>query len=134
MCEDSQYKTRYSLLERALDRGDSAAWEELLDHYRHFFRYLIKPFGIHVDDQEDLEQKVFILVSRDLHKYDRTRGKFRNWLSIIVKQQCLQHLRNVATKKAQMNAPGGNEFELRTLIPAHNFAAFLRPRLQPESD
>lgn len=86
-------QTRYTLLQRACDLHDEAAWVEFVDHYRRFIFYILRELGVDRDDIEDLAQQILLLLTRDLEQYDRSRARFRTWLSTVIRNAALAHFR-----------------------------------------
>lgn len=87
------HETRHTLLRRARDPRDERAWEEIHEKYRRFIRYIIGEIGIDPDEAEDVSQEVLITLTSSLSRYDRTRAKFRAWLSAVIRNTALMHLR-----------------------------------------
>lgn len=87
------HQTRHTLLQRACDVGNERAWEELVQHYRRFILYILRQLGVGSDDLEDLTQQVLLALTRDLPRYDRSRARFRTWLSAIIRNAALMHFR-----------------------------------------
>ncbi len=115
MCENSKYKTSYSLLERALNLQDQGAWRELLHYYEKYAYHLMHSFNVPQNDQDDVFQLVFVKLSKEIQVYDRDKGRFRSWFASIVHRQCQMYWRKSLSKKAQMNAPNPSETPLDLL-------------------
>jgi len=45
------------------------------------------------EDAEDVLQEGFVKVFRDLHQFDRKRGKLKTWMSRVMVNTALEHLR-----------------------------------------
>jgi len=95
MCTDPN-NTSYSLLERALNLDDSAAWDSLYERYMTFVYHVLVKVGIKESDRDDLCQSVFIELSSKLKNYDLEKGKFRSWLATVVRNKALQGIRKNA--------------------------------------
>ncbi|MDP0491876.1 MAG: sigma-70 family RNA polymerase sigma factor [Verrucomicrobiota bacterium JB023] len=87
------YETRYSLLQRATDPADNAAWEELVCQYRRFIYCVLNQVGIPERDVDDLTQQILITLARYLPRYDRERAGFRTWLSKMIRNKANTYLR-----------------------------------------
>jgi len=112
MClNKDQYKTRYSLVERALDLSDQQAWAELYNYYERFLYYLVAELKIPQDSRDDVIQEVMLKVTQELPKYDRERGKFRSWFSMLTRQYCWRFFKRSKTHKAQMNSSSDEGLE-----------------------
>jgi len=102
MCAD-QYKTSYTLLERALELDDEAAWNTLTERYMTFVYYLLNQFELNEADCDDICQQVFIDLTSKLKQFDRERGNFRAWFSQLVKNKARRHLRQASTQQKYVN-------------------------------
>jgi len=96
------YRTRYSLIERALSDDDSKAWDSLLTHYQAFMRQLIEPYGLDKGDEDDIIQTVMIQVTKRLTRYNRDKMLFRHWLAKLVQEVTLRHLEEEATGRERI--------------------------------
>lgn len=87
--------TRPSLLARLADPGDSAGWDEFVRVYgplvfRHARRRLPEA------DADDVTQKVFVRLLAALRRggYRPDRGRFRDWLGAVVRNEISRHWRD----------------------------------------
>ena len=92
-------QTRYTLIVRALDLNDEAAWQELYDHYMTFIYYILNKSNIPSADLDDLCQEVFLKLSQKLPLYERSKGSFRSWLGAFVKHAALNYYRSANIRK-----------------------------------
>lgn len=92
-------QTRYTLLQRACDLHDEQAWEEFVGHYRRFIFYILNEIGVAACDIEDVAQQVLLLLTKDLKGYDRSRARFRTWLSTVIRNAALAHFRKQNTRQ-----------------------------------
>src|SRR5215212_3878861 len=74
--------TSASLLQRALDPGDRAAWERLHRLYTPLIRGWLRRHLPQTADVDDLTQQVFAVVVEKLPAFEHggRAGSFRNWL------------------------------------------------------
>jgi RNA polymerase sigma-70 factor (ECF subfamily) len=74
--------TRSTLLRRARDPADAAAWGELVALYRPLLRAYVLKRAAPGTDVEDVVQEVLARLVRALPGFDldRARGRFRTWL------------------------------------------------------
>jgi RNA polymerase sigma factor (sigma-70 family) len=86
-------QTSYSLLERAHDTDDDAAWNQFVDHYRRFIAYILREIGVRENDLEDLTQQILLNLTRNLGKYDQSRSSFRTWLGHVIRNAAKMHFR-----------------------------------------
>ncbi|MBK1877714.1 RNA polymerase sigma factor [Pelagicoccus mobilis] len=94
MGSSDENNTRYTLLHRALDMKDDKAWAELVTHYRRFILYVLGELQVNASDREDLCQQVLISLMEDLPNYDRERGRFRSWLSGVIRNKAVMFFRS----------------------------------------
>lgn len=85
--------TRHTLLQRACDVRDERAWSEFVQNYRRFILYVLNELGVLRDDLEDVTQQILLALTRDLPSYDHTRGRFRTWLSTVIRNAAYDYFR-----------------------------------------
>ncbi|WP_168442469.1 RNA polymerase sigma factor [Pontiella desulfatans] len=80
---------------RAKNQDDEAAWEEFVRYYREFFHMVLNQMGLLSADADDLVQEILIQIWKSLpnHIYDQDRAQFRTWLSRLIRNQVLNHVR-----------------------------------------
>jgi len=107
-----KYKTRYTLIERALDISEQEAWSELIKIYEPLIYNVLRSYNMQHHDVQNLVQDVLIKLTKSLGQYDSSKGKFRNWLSLIVKREALALIRKRKGIKERLNLPNSeNEME-----------------------
>ena len=100
MAPSEEYaNTSHTLLGRALDLGDQDAWQKLHQTYMSYVTYLLLKIGVRSADIDDVSQAVFVKLSTELPKYDRSRCKFRTWFYSIIKTSALLHFRKETALK-----------------------------------
>jgi RNA polymerase sigma-70 factor (ECF subfamily) len=104
MSEHNQ--TRYTLLQRACDLADEDAWEELCAHYRRFIYYILHQMGVVDYEVEDVAQQVLVLLTKNIARYDSSRARFRTWLSTVIRNAAIVHLRKQKSDQAHVNVFG----------------------------
>ena len=95
---DNWARTRRTLLARLRrTRTDEACWSEFFDAYSRLIFSVARKSGLSHGDSEDIVQVTVLKVSRyiDRFEFDPARGKFRNWVCMITKQQIANHYRKV---------------------------------------
>lgn len=98
MTEHNQ--TSYTLLQRACNLHDEEAWAEFTNHYLRFIYYILNQMGVSAADIEDVAQQILIMLTRDLADYDRSKARFRTWLSAVIRNAALVYFRK---KKSHLN-------------------------------
>ena len=99
----STFQTRHSLIQRATDLKDDGAWEEIVQRYHHFIRCVLNQLGIPHDDLEDLSQQILIALTQSLPRYDRSKAKFRSWLSTIIRNKANSYFRKHYSTQQSLN-------------------------------
>jgi len=101
-------ETSESLLEKARDRGDTAAWSQLVTIYSPYVRGKCKQKHYIPDqDIDDLVQDVLMAAFTSLGTYvHRGPGTFRAWLKTIISRRVF-HYRN--TRQSTPSAQGGTD-------------------------
>ena len=90
--------TRKTLIERLRKtNSDTRSWSEFYDLYWKLVYSVALKAGLSPVDAEDAVQETFLKVSKHIKKfnYDPRKGRFRNWLCLITKQQVANHFRKV---------------------------------------
>ena len=98
----SEYTTRQTLLLRARNRHDKDAWGEFTEVYRPFIYYVLKCMEVHQNDIDDLHQDILIRLWKKLPSYDPAKGKFRSWLSFVVRNIVLNSFQKNSTRLEKM--------------------------------
>ncbi len=86
------YLTRQTLIQRARDPQDEAAWEEFISLYKNFIYHLLHKMNINANDFDDMVQLVLMKLWEGLKNYDSSRGKFRSWLGRLTKNAVINYL------------------------------------------
>ena len=90
------YNTRKTLIERLRKtNSDTRSWSEFYDLYWKLVYSVALKAGLSPTDSEDVVQETFLKVSKHINKfnYDPRKGRFRNWLCLITKQQVANYYR-----------------------------------------
>ena len=89
-------QTRRTLLERLRrTRVDEGSWYDFFDTYSRLIYSVARKSGLGHADAEDVVQATVLKVSRYIGRFevDPGRGRFRNWVCLITKQQIANHYR-----------------------------------------
>lgn len=112
--------TRATLLERLRDADDVMAWEEFFQVYAAPLYAYARHRGCDDATAEEMVQEVMLAVfeHRDVFRYNRERGRFRDWLGTVLRHKLAAHRRrpgervrasgadNVLREVAADEAPG----------------------------
>jgi RNA polymerase sigma-70 factor (ECF subfamily) len=103
----NQYLTRQTLLLRAKDKNDAHAWGDFLDTYKKFIYHLLHKMNVQTNDFDDVVQEVLIRLWEKISLYDHEKGRFRPWLSSVIRNLVLNYFDS--KKRQQENKKGLSE-------------------------
>ncbi len=88
-------QTASNLVRGITDFENHQRWYEFNNLYRPMIRKILHDKGLRPDELDDLVQEVYLsmLSTIERFKYDRTRGKFRSWLSTLTQRAVYAHRR-----------------------------------------
>lgn len=100
-----KYRTSNTLLMLARDKSNEAAWQTFSETYTPFFYSIIKSFHISHEDSQELAQDVILKVWNhlDTFLYDRSRCKFRTWVTRIVKNTAINFVNKKSSRETKKN-------------------------------
>lgn len=133
--------TRSSVIRAVADTGNQAAWQRLFDLYAGFIFSIARSKGLSEDDADDVLQVVFSDLARNLptFQYDRAKGKFRSYLTGLVrwrvKDKFRERNRDAALKDVIETKPGDdNGFSEREWQAAALEEALrrIKPEVRPD--
>ena len=92
--------TRATLLERLRDGADALAWDEFFARYWPTIYGFARHRGCSQHTAEEIVQDVMLKVfqQRDVYRYNPSRGRFRDWLHTVVRNQVAEHRRRPANR------------------------------------
>src|SRR5262245_42742476 len=87
--------TQVTLLFRLRQDGDAEAWRTFVDLYTPLVYRFCRHRNLQDADARDVTQQVLAIVHRTIgkFKYDRERGRFRNWLGAVTAHEISRHQR-----------------------------------------
>lgn len=94
--------TRHTLLKRACDPNDQHAWTEFVERYRRFIFYILHQVGVPKDEVEDVAQQILLRLTSDLPGYDRSRAKFRTWLSSVIRHAAIDYIKKIRRREVRL--------------------------------
>ena len=106
-----EWQTRKTLLMRAKNQDDHAAWEDFTAYYREFIHMVLHQMNISSAEIDDLVQEILIQIWKSLpkHVYDTDRAQFRTWLSRLIRNQVLNHFRTIKRRDRKHAAVANDE-------------------------
>jgi len=93
-------QTRLTLIQRAQDQSDEAAWSEFVEIYKNYIYVIIRKMGINDKDCEDILQQVLLKLWKTLpdFEYGKNKSKFRTWLGTITHSSTMDFFRRQASQ------------------------------------
>jgi RNA polymerase sigma factor (sigma-70 family) len=87
--------TRQTLLQKIRDRHDDAAWADFELYYKRFVFAVLQQMKLAIHDIQDVRQLVMLKAWKVLPEFDyeSSKGKFRNWLAVITRNEARTYLR-----------------------------------------
>lgn len=100
-------RTCPTLLERLRDAADPMAWSDFFQSYWPVVYAYARDRGCSQPTAEEIVQEVMLTVfeQRDLFRYDPARGRFRDWLYRVTRNQVAEHRRRPSQR---VRACGGD--------------------------
>ncbi len=107
--------TRETLLQRLKNRHDEQSWEEFDDIYRPFLMAVANDMQLQKYEAEDLVQQVMVKAWEKLPEftYQSSKGRFRNWIAIILKNMAKRYL----SRAGKISLPGDSIEDSRKVSP-----------------
>ncbi len=88
------FTTRRSILS-AVKRGDEIGWDEFYNNYKPLILLVGKDKNLTTTEKDELVQQVMVgfFMSKDVFVYDRTKGRFRDYLRKTIKNKAIDLIR-----------------------------------------
>ncbi len=77
---------------------DEHGMDALLTHYGPLMRYVITPILPSIEDREECLSEAAMRIWEKIGQYDANRGSFPAWLTAVVRNTALNHLRRTANE------------------------------------
>lgn len=101
-------KTRQTLIAKIKTSNDDNYWQVFCDSYKDYIFVIIRNMGVSHHDSEELLQDVLLKAWKSLpeFEYDPKKGKFRWWLTTIVKNTVYNYLDKEHRRKENLKGAG----------------------------
>jgi len=88
-------ETQVTLLDRLRDGTDALVWDEFFQRYWRLIFHFARQRGCAEHSAEEIVQEVMLTVfePREVFCYDPSRGRFRDWLLTLVRNQVAEYRR-----------------------------------------
>ena len=93
--------TRRSLVDRLVDLEDRQRWQEFFESYWKLIYGVARRAGLNDAEAQDVVQETVITVSKNISKYEREAGSFKNWLLHITRWRIADQFRRRAPGDVQ---------------------------------
>ena len=80
---ENNWDTRLSLLERAKNPDDHAAWQEFTAYYFNFVKMILSEMNVHHNDKDDLTQEVLVALWKTLPKFELNKRKGKHQCVLV---------------------------------------------------
>lgn len=96
-----------SLVVQIQRHEDGLVWEEFLEIYAPVVVGFLRAKGLQDADARDVTQETFRAVARNIHGFDPDpeKGRFRNWLFVIVRRKLTDHWRSANRRERGSGDP-----------------------------
>ena len=90
------FQTRQTLLMKLKDQRDDQAWNDFYETYYRYIRAILWNMNMAEADANDILQSVMLKIWNKLPEFDyeKSKGKFRNWISIITANTAKNYIRS----------------------------------------
>jgi RNA polymerase sigma factor (sigma-70 family) len=118
--------TRATLLERLRDGVNALAWDEFFACYWPTIYGFARHRGCSEHTAEEIVQNVMLKIfqQRDVFQYDPDRGRFRDWLGTVVRNDVAEHRRRPANRVQGRGGESGDNRLVEAAEPQDAEAAW----------
>jgi RNA polymerase sigma factor (sigma-70 family) len=108
---DSVFKTSYTLLDRIKNPSDEQAWKEFVSIYDQYIYNILRHIRIPEADARELCQDIIVKLWKKIPEfaYNKDRGKFRNWLGSIIRNDANTYFSKNKKKNELIDEHGDSE-------------------------
>ena len=94
--ENPNFMTRPTLILKVKNQYDDDSWTDFSVYYGGYIYAILKNLNVPQDDIADLQQTVMLNLWKSLPKftYDPEKGRFRSWLSTIVRRTVFAYFKS----------------------------------------
>jgi RNA polymerase sigma factor (sigma-70 family) len=85
------WRTRKTLLLKAVQKDDHDAWEDFVGFYGKFIFHIILKMGVPHHESDDVSQQILIKLWKRLETYSFEKGPFRPWLATVIRNCVYTH-------------------------------------------
>lgn len=102
----AELRTRQTLFETLKSDRSEQGWHDYIQYYKAYILALLKGMNIAPSDREDLLQDVLVKCWQKIPEFDYNpeRGKFRSWLTIMVRNTVRDFIKSKAHKNRQLES------------------------------
>ena len=91
-----RWSTNKSLILRARNPDDAQAWGDFVHFYKPFMLHVLRRMNVPQSDSEDVVQDILVKIWRSIASYDAEKGRFRTWLSTVVRNAVFDQFTKLA--------------------------------------
>jgi len=117
-----RWETRQTLLQRAKDPEDHQAWDEFAKYYKQFIHVVLYRMSFRPSDYQDVEQEILVTIWKNIHRFetDENRGRFRSWLSSLIRNKVIDYIRKSKQYESRREM-ASEQYEERDIMQQSEF-------------
>ncbi len=98
---EPKFVTRQTLILKVKNQYDEASWKDFTDYYGAYIYAIFQKLGVNPSDIADLQQTALLSLWKSLPNfdYDPEKGRFRSWLSQIVRRNAYAYFKTKSDKE-----------------------------------
>jgi RNA polymerase sigma factor (sigma-70 family) len=96
-------KTSAAMLEEMRDPNNREVWSRFVGRYEKVIGNWCRKRGLQDADADDVTQQILLILLDEMPEfvYDPTKGRFRDWLSVITRNACFRFLARDVSRRYQ---------------------------------